>query len=213
MGRMSGLIAYLLSFKRVLSNGAKVSDVKVDTGGGDILTAHHTAPPGDDSFPLPDDQLALVRIPRSGRVVVIGYVEPDALQKATAGDKRIYARSSDRLEVIELWLKNDGTGLLSNDNGSFTLRPDGSTIGENNNGSYELRANGSFRAQNGNGFHELREDGTVEINGATIDPSGNIIATSVKAPSIVVDNKELKDHGHNILGGSSASPPPTGPNN
>ena len=196
MGRVSGIIGKLLSFTRVVRNDAKLSDVKVDVGGGDILTAEYTHPSGDDSFPLPGDYPSAIRIPRSGRILVVGFVETDAQQKALAGDKRLYARNSDREEVVELWLKSDGTALLDNENGSSELRPDG-----------------SFRIQNGNGYIELLANGTVNINGTTINPAGDVESlTTIISPSMVVNSKELAEHDHPITGGSSA-PGPTGPNN
>lgn len=227
MGRMSGVIGKLLSFTRTTSNEAKVSDVKVNVGGGengDILTAQLTHPSGEDSVPLVDDYVTLLRIPRSGRVLVVGFTETDANQTAQAGEKRIYARDSDRLEVVELWLKNDGTATLNNENGSFVLSPDGSMKGTNPNGNFELRANGSHRTENSNGFIELLANGTVNINGTTINPTGDVLSptsvtapaitgsASVSSPSIVASGKDLAAHDHPIIGGSS-SPGPTGPNN
>lgn len=210
MGRVSGIIGKLLSFERVTRNDAKLSDVKVDLGGGEILTAEYTHPSGDDSFPLPGDYPSLIKIPKSGRVLVIGLVETDASQKSQSGDKRIYARNSDRLEVVELWLKSDGTATLDNANGSVVLSPDGSIKGTSPNGSFELRANGSYRIENSSGHIELLTNGTVDINGATIGPIGSIVSpVSISAPSVVVDSKELKDHTH------PAGDPPgsTGSNN
>lgn len=196
MGRIAGVIGKLLSFVRVEREGAKLSDVKVDIGGAEILTAEFNQPSGDDAFPLVGDYPTAIRIPRSGRVLVIGFVEPDALQKALEGDKRIYARKADRSEAVEVWLKSDGTALIDNENGSAELRPDG-----------------SYRIQNSNGFIELQADGIVNINGATINTTGDIESpTTVLAPSIVADGKELADHDHNINSGSS-SPGPTGVNN
>jgi hypothetical protein len=54
-----GKIARLLSFTRVTENHSKKpqSDVKVDPGGGNVLTVEHMADPGDDSFPLELDYL------------------------------------------------------------------------------------------------------------------------------------------------------------
>ena len=72
-----GLIGRLLSFIRVERNGAKLSDVKFDVGGGEVLTGEHTHPPGEDAQPLPDDQVVAVSVPQTGRVVVVGYVETD----------------------------------------------------------------------------------------------------------------------------------------
>lgn len=226
---MGGLIGRLLSFTRVERNGAKLSDVKFDAGGGEVLTGEHAHTPGDDSQPLPDDQVVAISVPQSGRVVVVGYVETDAQEKAGPGEKRIYARDGERLEVVELWLKADGSATLSNANGQFTLRADGGQRHENANGSidlaadgsstlvspsgmFELKADGTVAGTNGSGDFELQAGGTMDMNGATIDPGGNIVATSVSAPSIVADGKELAGHDHAILGGSSA-PGPTGPNN
>lgn len=207
-----GVIGKLLSFVRATRDNAKQSDIKIATS-GDTLTAQYVQGAGDDAVPLPGDYPLCVRIERAGRVVVVGFVEPDATQAAQAGERRMYARDANRAEVVQLWLKNDGTLLTSNDNGSYELRPDGShkmiSPGgsyelfadgkqrlENGSGSYELRADGSHRSENAAGYYELQAGGTVDVNTATIDPGGNIIATSVSAPSIVVDGKELKDHKH-----------------
>lgn len=219
MGRMSGVIGKLLSFTRVTRENAKLSDVKVNVGGSDVITAEYSHPSGDDSHPLPNDYVTLVRIPRSGRVLVVGFTETDAEQKAAAGDKRIYSRDSSRAETAEVWLKSDGTIDMNNSNGSFVLSPDGSMKGTSPDGNFELRADGSHRTENGSGYLELREDGVVEINGATIGTDGAIVSpVSVTAPvvtgstSVVANGKELAGHDHAILGGSSA-PGPTGTNN
>lgn len=202
-----GIIGKLLSFTRATRDNAKQADIKIATS-GDTLTAQYVQGAGDDAVPLPGDYPLCVRIERAGRVVVVGFVEPDATQTAQAGERRMYARDGDRAEVVQIWLKNDGTLLASNDNGSYELRPDGSQKLQNDNGSYELRANGSHRSQNASGYYELQAGGTVDVNTATIDPAGNIVATSVSAPSIKVNGKELKDHKHSGVtpGGGQTGP-------
>ena len=202
-----GIIGKLLSFTRATRDNAKQADIKIATS-GDTLTAQYVQGAGDDAVPLPGDYPLRVRIERAGRVVVVGFVEPDATQAAQAGERRMYARDGDRAEVVQIWLKNDGTLLASNDNGSYELRPDGSQKLQNDNGSYELRANGSHRSQNASGYYELQVGGTVDVNTATIDPAGNIVATSVSAPSIKVNGKELKDHKHSGVtpGGGQTGP-------
>lgn len=206
---MGGVIGKLLSFVRAPRNRANQSDIKLDAGGGDIRTATHAQGSGDDAVPLPGDYTINVQIDRSGGVFTVGFIEPDATQAAQAGERRLYSRGSDRVEVAQIWLKNDGTILVSNDNGSFTLNPDGSQKMLNDSGSHELRADGSQRSENSSGYYELQAGGTVDINTATIDPSGNITATSVSAPSIKVNGKELKDHKH---GGVTSGGSQTGPN-
>lgn len=192
-----GRIAKLLSFVRIERNGAKVSDVKVDRGGGDARTVEHFSAPGDDSFPLATDYLHTEKQAGTGRDSAVGYVDPINEPKALEGDKRIYARDAATGAVmVEVWLKNDGTAIESNDNGSVTLNPNGSIKGLNANGSFELQAGGNF-----------------VVNGVTIDTSGNITSpAAVSAPSIVASGKELAGHDHPINSGSSA-PGPTGPNN
>lgn len=176
---MGGLIGKLLSFTRVARNGAKLSDVKTDVGGGDVLTAEYAQGSGTDSHPIPGDYPVNLKIPRSGGLITVAFVESDAQQKAAPGEHRTYARDPNtRAETVELHLKNDGTAVLQNDTGVVELRPDGSVKSSNPNGAFELRANGSQRGQNGNGHYELQTGGTMSINGATIDPSGNIVATS-----------------------------------
>ncbi len=193
----SGVVGKILSFVRAVREGVKLSDIKTDVGGGEILTAEMSHPSGDDSQPLPDDYVTLVRIRRSGRVIAVGFTETDAEQTAGPGEKRIYSRNvSTREEMAQVWLKNTGEIRVDNDDGSMTLNPDGSQ-----------------RFENANGYIELQEDGTVNINGATINPNGDIESpTTVISPSVEADGRELAGHDHAITSGSSA-PGPTGPNN
>ncbi len=71
-----------------------------------------------------------------------------------------------------------------------------------------LKNTGEGILSNANGYIKLLANGTVDINGVTIDPSGN---TNVPI-SLILNSRELNDHNHDILGGSSA-PGPTGGNN
>lgn len=171
-----GRIAKLLSFVRVTRNDAKISDVKIDPGGGSNITAEHFAPAGDDSFPLKTDYVVTNDIPRTGGEAAIGYLDPINTPKAQEGDKRIYARDANTGAVIvEIWLKNDGTAITSNSNGSFTLNPDGSIKGSNGAGSFELQAGGDF-----------------VVNGVTIDTSGNIVTGgTLNADDVTADNQNV----------------------
>lgn len=115
----------VLSFIRGTRNGAKLSDVKLDPGGGPNVTGEHFSAPGDDAYPLPGDYIITVDIQRSGGAAVVGYLDPKNDQKATAGEKRIYARSGDGASIVELWLKNTGEATLVNNSGYMTLKPSG----------------------------------------------------------------------------------------
>lgn len=204
-----GRIATILSFVRSLANGAKVTDVKIDPGGGANITAQHFSDPGDDSHPLTTDYAFIDDVEGTGREAVVGYVDPINEPKALAGDKRIYARDADTgVVVVEVWLQNDGTGTLSNDNGSVVLLPDGGSITTTPAGTFETKADGSIKGVNGGGSFELQAGGDFVVNGVIIDPNGNVTIPN----SLTLAGKEIAGHDHDIDSGSSA-PGPTGSNN
>jgi len=121
-----GRVTKILSFIRSTLNGARVTDVKTDTGGGANITAQHFADPGDDSFPLLTDYAMNIDVSGSGNEAVAGYLDPINTPKATAGDKRIYARDANSgAVVVEVWLKSDSSAIISNSNGTMTLQADG----------------------------------------------------------------------------------------
>ena len=115
----------LLSFFRGTRNGSKLSEVKLDPGGGPNVTAEHFSAPGEDAFPLPGDYVVSVSIQRSGGSAVVGYLDPKNDQKAASGEKRIYARDNSGASIVELWLKNTGEATLVNASGYITLKQSG----------------------------------------------------------------------------------------
>lgn len=209
-----GRIGKLLSFVRTIRRDANVSDVKLDPGGGANITSEHFADAGGDAFPLTTDYVIAVDLKRQGAASVVGYVDPINPPKSLEGEKRIYARDpTTGLVIVEVWLKNDGEATIFNANGSNTLRPDGGSVVTTPLSTFDSDADGSIAGVNGNGDFELQAGGDFVVNGVTIDTAGNITSpTSVSAPSVVANSKELAGHDHPIVGGSSA-PGPTGPNN
>jgi hypothetical protein len=210
-----GRIARILSFVRSEINGAKVSDVKSDPGGGPNTTAQHFQPAGDDAHPLPGDYVATSAAAGTGRETAVGYLDPANEQKAAAGEKRIYARDpSSGDSVVEVWLKSDSTAVIINANGSVTLAPDGSVEATNANGSITLgadggttvetpaatftaAASGSIKGENGAGVFELTPGGDFVVNGVTIGTDGSIVTpTSVATPSAVINGVEAASHTH-----------------
>jgi len=210
-----GRIAKILSFLRTSRNEAKISDVKVDPGGGPIITAEHFAAAGDDSHPLPGDYVVLNADRGAGRESAIGYLDPHNEPRALPGDKRIYARGEDGVVIVEIWLKNTGEATVLNENGSVTLRPDGGTITTTPQSTFDAKADGSIKGDNGSGSFELAAGGAFLVNGVTIDTSGNITSPAtitspnmVGSTSVKASGKELAGHTH------PAGTPPnnTGPN-
>lgn len=195
-----GLIGRILSFVRAQRNGAQISDVKTDPGGGPNVTAEHFAPAGDDAHPLPGDYVYGAPSPQRGRYAAVGYVDPANQSKAQPGEKRIYSRDSGGAQKAETWLKADGTVVSENDMGSTTLAPDGSFEAENGNGSMTLAADGSILGQNAAGSFELQAGGNFVVNGVTITTTGQIITPTsggqLVTPSAIINGVEAADHNH-----------------
>jgi len=118
-------IGEVLSTERVVEDGAYGVDVKFDPGGGANATAPHFADPGDDSLPLPGDFLALEDSVGAGAEQATGYADTRNAGKARPGEKRIYARDASGAVVVDLWLQRDGSIVISNGAGSFTMKKTG----------------------------------------------------------------------------------------
>ena len=206
-----GRIATLLSFIRLTKNGANVTDVKVDPGGTPNITAEHFADAGDDAHPLTTDFVALNEDSGTGRESAIGYLDPLNTPKAQPGEKRIYGRDANSgAVVVEVWLQNDGTALVINENGSVRLRPDGGTVVTTPASTFDAAADGSITGDNGSGSFSLESGGDFLVNGVTIDTSGNVTIPT----SLTLNGKEIAEHTHsqpNDSGGNTEQD--TGPNN
>ena len=101
-----------------------------------------------------------------------------------------------------IWLKNTGDILSENENGSNLLSADGGSKLTTPLSVFEAAADGSIEGINGSGSFELQSGGTIDLNGVTIDPSGNIItpttmtAATLIAPSVLANGKDVADHAH-----------------
>jgi hypothetical protein len=185
------MIAYVKSFERVKKGDANITDVLVDPGGKALINPEHFAACGDDSPPLDTDYAILVPTGRSGVFAVAGYVDPKNTQDAKGGEKRLYARDSEGNVVSVIWMKNDGTVVVENENATSVTKPDGEISNTNAGGYFKLEAGGTF-----------------EVNGVKILPDGTIITPKeVQTPKIKVNGKEIDEHNHNETGTV------TGPNN
>ncbi len=192
MGSVKGVLGRVLAFTRVVRNGAHVNDVKVTLGGEHNLTFDHFSAPGDDSHPLPDDYVIGDPSAQTGRYSAKGYVDPKNVPKANAGEKRIYARNSAGVEIVEIWLKADGTATMVNAQGSVTLSAAGAITLQNAVGSLTLSALGAILGQNANGAFQLNAAGQFSANGVTIDGSGNMVVPT----SLMLAGKQIAGHHH-----------------
>lgn len=161
-----GRIGKILSFLRVSKKSSKLSEVKVNQSSGNSATCEHFEDAGSDSFPLNTDYAVIVGMDRTGGSVAVGYVDPLTEKKALIGEKRIYARKVDGTQICEIWLKNDGTVLISNGIGNFSL----DTSGEFNINGAKITPSGDFITKNGvsvnNHYHtqEADSDGDTEAD-------------------------------------------------
>lgn len=152
-----GIIAKVISFTRVVRSGVHISIVKCNPGGRPKTVPMYSTP-GDDAQPLPIDYCILVPLPGSGQYLCVGFANVKNAGKAAAGEKRIYARNSSGTQISEVWLKNDGTILVSNGSVNFTIQGDNVTI--ENPGNILMKPGGNF---------EVDAGGNVVLKGARVD--------------------------------------------
>lgn len=103
------MIGEVIRVERDIEEGAHVTNVIVDQGGGNTLTAEYYPAPGDDSPPCAGDMAALGDSEGAGSSSLVGVNDGRNQGKAAGGEKRFYARSTDGVPVSEFWLKGDGT--------------------------------------------------------------------------------------------------------
>lgn len=111
---MGGLIGRVLSFARGLRDGANISEATTDPGGGDNLTADYAPGVGVDAPPLAGDYIALLPMPRAGGFVAVGGVDTVNAGVADPGEYRIIGRDPAGAIVSVVWLRGDGSLVLSN---------------------------------------------------------------------------------------------------
>jgi hypothetical protein len=127
--------------------------------------------------------VSIIPVKSNGRNIASGYLDSKNTPKALPGDKRIYARNSSGDVVVELWLKNEGSAILTNNSGTLTLESDG-----------KFNINGVI----------IDTSGNITTSSGTITAQKIIGTSSVEAAS-----KELAGHTHP----AGDPPGNTGPNN
>ena len=91
------------------ADGNLVSEVKVDPGGGALVTAELFEGSGVDAPPLDGDLVALVDGPGRGTKLAVAAWDPKNAGKAAQGEYRIIARDPlTGAPVAELWIKGNG---------------------------------------------------------------------------------------------------------
>ena len=104
-----GIIARCIKYaaeKLVTLTGETVKDFNINT----LLYT----PAGDDSVPLPDERLLLVKVDGTGKHVTAGVLTPS--QGAAPGEKILFARDENGNVVSKLSFLKDGTVKLEAEN-------------------------------------------------------------------------------------------------
>ena len=109
------------------AEGDEGPEVEVELGGEDFATADMYGPPGEDSPPLPDDEVAAISVDMDGdALATVAYADATP-RVAAAGEKRLYSRDSDGSIVASLHLKGDGSVTLEAASGALVeVATDGS---------------------------------------------------------------------------------------
>lgn len=112
--------------ERVVREGAQLLEVTCAPGDGDDVTVEYHAPPGDDSPPLPGDYAHLTETRGAGAEAAVGFQDITNPGEAEDGEKRLYGRAPSGTVVAVVWLKGDGTVVVTNLSGkSLELAPNG----------------------------------------------------------------------------------------
>lgn len=85
----------------------------------DVKTSFQISTWGDDSQPVKNADAIIADTANDETTVIIGYVTKNA--KSNTGEKRIFATDENGNEVIDIYLKNDGTVEIAG-NGDNMIR-------------------------------------------------------------------------------------------
>ena len=102
------------------------------------------------------------------------------------------SQPTDLLEGDSALFDNRSQFIKIQADGIHIFSPDKDVKISNSNGIFELKADGSQKGSNSAGSFELKASGTVDLNGVTIDPSGNIVTPgTINADDVTADNQDV----------------------
>jgi hypothetical protein len=118
-----GRIGEVLSFRRFEDERGHMTEVQVDLGGGDTVTAEVFLGPGNDEQPLPGDWAFLLEGPGTGEWIAVGFADTQLTGTAGPGERIIFSRSAPGVMAAKIHLKADGS--IDINDGKAVLGVDG----------------------------------------------------------------------------------------
>lgn len=165
-----GRIGVILAIMKQVIRGANVTIIKTQIGGGEVVTAPLLTVAGDDSPPLPGDDVIIVELPSRGTYIAVGSIDHDNEQAAGNGERRIYARDSSGARVAQIWIKSSGEVTVENNNGSVLLEASGDVV-----------ANGA----------------TIDTSG-NIDTAGDVTCGNIICTEATINGIAFTTHTHTV---------------
>ena len=125
----------------------RFSEVKVDLGGNNVVTAVYYPDLCEDAFPFEGDYAFVESSAGRGNWVATGFLDPKLAPLAqNAGERVVFSRSAQGVVAAKLHLKTDGT-IVVND-GAVVIGADGSITTEGSiTAQGDVTANGEVTAK------------------------------------------------------------------
>ncbi len=119
-------VGLVIDFFRRIVGGGNAGQVVLDRGASDNITCDAFSAPCVDAVPADGDYAITMRA--HGRAVVTGYADVKNAGISKKGEFRAYARDANGTPVVEIHLKQDGTGILKNQNGQIEIQQNGTVV-------------------------------------------------------------------------------------
>ncbi|MCP4568029.1 MAG: hypothetical protein GY841_10665 [FCB group bacterium] len=157
-----GRVGNILGIGQNAAEGDHTTDIKLDIGGGQNITAPQATPAGIDSTPLETDIAVTSSAPGDSGQNVVGYVDK---KNASKNDGvYLYARSAAGVPVADIWIKTDGSVVVTNTTTTIETSAAGNIEISNAVGSFVIDPIGNITIGSGLGSITMTPAGIVSIN-------------------------------------------------
>lgn len=166
-----GRVGNILEINDVVDGDDKLVELKIDIGGGEIITVPLYSTAGIDSKPCIDDYVVCAETVGDSGQSAVGFLDRQNVSKSKDGEIRLAARAFSGQEVSEIHTKDDGSISLNNYVASIDLDPEGTIEARTGPASIRMDVAGNITIASGLGSIVMTPAGVVSINGKlTIAP-------------------------------------------